>query len=171
MRYIKLFFLSVIVLFLVLAGIAALFPRHLRMSRAINMGVSREQAFRQISDLGTWDSWNLFITNAPLTHRRVSVVSQGKGPVLSSDQLTIAVENANPDSVTTIWKQANAKEFSGGFNLLQLQPDSITLQWYFDFNFRWYPWEKLSSLLYERNLGPVMEESLARLKEKLENSK
>jgi len=71
---------------------------------------------------------------------------------------------STPDSVTTSWAQQNAKYFTGGYNLMQLVPDSVTVQWYFDFHFAWYPWEKFTSLVYDKQLGPVMEQSLINLK-------
>jgi hypothetical protein len=43
-----------------------------------------------------------------------------------------------------------------------------TVQWYFDFVFRWYPWEKFSSIVYDKQLGPAMEKSLNNLKDLIE---
>jgi hypothetical protein len=42
------------------------------------------------------------------------------------------------------------------------------VQWYFDFVFRWYPWEKFSSIVYDKQLGPAMEKSLNNLKDLIE---
>ena len=42
--------------------------------------------------------------------------------------------------------------------------ESVTLQWYFDFHFHWYPWEKLGALFYDKRFGFVMEKSLVELK-------
>jgi hypothetical protein len=38
------------------------------------------------------------------------------------------------------------------------------VQWYFDFEVNWYPWEKFGSILFDRQLGPSMERSLETLK-------
>ena len=89
---------------------------------------------------------------------------------MKADQLSIIITDSKPDSVKTNWDQLNAKRFDGGFNFYQLRPDSLTVQFYFDFHFKWYPWEKFTSLLYESQLGPVMEESLTDLKHYAENN-
>ena len=164
MRVVKLFLISVFFLFLVLAAIASLFPAHLRMSRAIDIHTSREKIFNVINDLGSWKKWNQFIINAPLTHTCLSTPASGQGAFLKSDQLIVTISCSRPDSIKTRWNQVKAKNFSGGYNLMELKPGIITVQSYFDFAFRWYPWEKLSSLLYEREIGSVMEESLSNLK-------
>ena len=46
--------------------------------------------------------------------------------------------------------------------------DSATLQWYIDFNLRWYPWEKFASLLFEKSYGAQMEQGLSNLKKIVE---
>jgi len=56
-------------------------------------------------------------------------------------------------------------------NDVQVNPDSLTVQWWFELNLRWYPWEKLGVFVYDRKLGPVMEESLDSLKRYVENSR
>ena len=46
--------------------------------------------------------------------------------------------------------------------------DSATLQWYIDFNLRWYPWEKFASLLFEKSYGVQMELGLSNIKKIVE---
>jgi hypothetical protein len=171
MRFIKLFLISAVVLFLVVTALAAFFPSNLRMSRAIDITASKENVFKNINDLKEWDKWNQFVINAPLTNKKNSIPSFGDGAFITSDQLKIIIDKSTADSVTTFWDQSNGKHFSGGYNLFELRPGTITVQFYFDFHFRWYPWEKFSSLLYEREIGTVMEGSLNKLKEISENSK
>ncbi|MBC8033549.1 MAG: hypothetical protein H7Y03_05350 [Chitinophagaceae bacterium] len=53
----------------------------------------------------------------------------------------------------------------------QIYPfDTITtVQLYYDFRIKWYrPWEKLGSITYDKQLGPVMEKELAALKARAE---
>ncbi len=44
---------------------------------------------------------------------------------------------------------------------------AIIVQWQFEEKFKWYPWQRLSSMFNEKMLGPVMEESLDSLKAKV----
>ncbi|MHA4807703.1 SRPBCC family protein [Flavitalea flava] len=169
MRFIKLIVVSAVVLFGLLTAISLLFPSHLRVSRAINVAASRQRVYGAVNDLKTWDQWNQFIRTIPLTGRSFTDPSSGKGATLRSDQLLVTISESSPDSVIMDWQQIRGKRFTGGFNLLQLSSDSLTVQWWFDFHFRWYPWEKMGSLVYDKKLGPIMEESLSGLKQFVEN--
>jgi len=168
MRIIKFLFISALVLFGVLTALSLLFPSRLHMSRAINVAAPREKINASVGDLRQWEHWNKFVLATPLTNRSFSTPSFGTGAFLHSDQLSLTVTAAAPDSVALDWSLSNGKHFEGGFNILQSGGDSITIQSWFDFHFRWYPWEKLGILVYDRNFGPVMEESLSDLKRYLE---
>jgi hypothetical protein len=170
MRLIRLFFISIIVLFLVLLAISRLIPSHIRISRAIDISSSRQKVFSAIDDLKTWDKWNQFTANSSLTNKIFSNPSNGYATLMKADQLSVIIIDSKPDSIKTSWNQLNAKNFTGGFNIMELRSGTITVQWYFDFLFKWYPWEKFTSLLYEKQLGPVMEESLTDLKHFAENN-
>jgi len=170
MRFIKLFFISIIVLFCVFFAISLMIPSHIRLSRAINIGSTKQKVFNAVNDLKIWDKWNHFTSQSALTNKIFSDSSSGYDAFMKSDQLSILITDSKPDSVKTNWVQPKGKRFDGGFNLYQLRPDSVTVQFYFDFHFKWYPWEKFTSLLYEKQLGPVMEESLTDLKHFAENN-
>ncbi|MDR3716626.1 MAG: SRPBCC family protein [Puia sp.] len=170
MRLLKLFLIGAVVLFLVITAFSFIFPSHLRISRAINMAAPRQKVWYAIQDFHTWEDWNQFISLSPLTGKSFSNPSAGRGAFLKTDQLVVRIVGSSPDSVSLVWDQVNGKPFKGGFNLLQLSADSLTVQWYLDFHFRWYPWEKFGSMVYDQKLGPLMEGSLAELKRLMENS-
>ncbi|HEY4207065.1 MAG TPA: SRPBCC family protein [Puia sp.] len=169
MRLIKFAFISLIVLFLVLTALSFLFPSRLRVSRAINVAAPREKIDAAIGDLRQWEHWNRFIKATPLTKQAFSTPSSGVGSFLHSDQLSLTVTAADPDSVALDWRLSSGKHFEGGYNIVQNGGDSIVIQSWFDFHFRWYPWEKLGILVYDKNFGPIMEGSLSDLKQYLEN--
>jgi hypothetical protein len=171
MRFVKLILISVIVLFGILTALSLVFPSHLRISRAINIAAPKEKVYGVVNDIRAWDSWNKFISGTSLTHVFYSSPSAGKGAFLRSDQLWVTIRESSPDSMKIDWAQVRGRKWEGGFNFLQLSRDSLTVQWYFDFRFRWYPWEKLGSMVYDQQLGPVMEESLTGLKHFVENSR
>ncbi len=170
MRVIKFFIISVIVLFVVLIALSLLFPSRLRVSRAINLAAPKEKVVAAVGDLRQWEVWNAFIRATPLTSKVYSTPASGKGAFLHSDQLNLTLLNTHADSIAVDWRLSNGKHFEGGYNVLQTASDSITVQAWFDFHFRWYPWEKLGILVYDKKFGPLMEESLAGLKLYLEKS-
>jgi len=74
------------------------------------------------------------------------------------------------DSTVSAANSTSGTERAGmGWNLIQSNKNTVTVQWYMDFKLRWYPWEKFSSLLLEKRYGPVMEQGLAKLKESIKN--
>jgi hypothetical protein len=170
MRLIKPLFISALVLFLVLTALASLFPSRLRVSRAINMAVPREKIYAAVGDLQRWEDWNAFIRTTQLTGKKISSPATGKGAFFHADQLELTMVNDSRDSIRLDWRMSNGKHFEGGYNILQSGGDSIIVQSWFDFHFRWYPWEKLGILVYDKKFGPLMEESLADLKQYLEKT-
>ena len=160
MRVIKLLIISVIVLFLLLTTIAALLPSEVRISRAIDINRPPGEVYPSIAEIKQWQDWNLFVQK--LEDKQWAV---GK---VSGKTMSIAIKQSNPETVITQWKQPDGKLFTGGFNLIA--NDSLTtVQWYFDFSFKWYPWEKFSSIVYDAQVGPAMQESLMNLKSQVEH--
>jgi hypothetical protein len=168
MRIVKFLLISIVGLFVAMTALSLLFPSQMRVSRGINIAVGREKAYATVSDLRTWEQWNGFIRGTPLTGKSLSTPSAGKGAALRSDQLVITEGISTPDYVAFDWNQLRGRRFEGGFNLLQVRPDSLTVQYWFDFHFRWYPWEKLGIFVYDRQWGPILQESLDSLKVYLE---
>lgn len=171
MRFVKFFILGVVTLFGVSTGLSLLFPSHLRVSRVVNVAAPRAKVAAVIGDLRSWNEWNSFIRNTSLTNKQYSVPSAGKGAWLSSDQLSVRETAADTNGIAVQWDLKGGKRYAGGFDLLSVNADSLTVQWWFDLNFRWYPWEKLGVFVYDRKLGPVMEESLDSLKRFVEISR
>jgi hypothetical protein len=170
MRIIKFLLISIIALFGVLTALSLLFPSRLRVSRAINVAAPKEKIAAAVGDLRQWESWNAFIRASQLTGKVYSSPSSGNGAFLHSNQLNLTLLNGSADSVAVDWRLSGGKHFAGGYNVLPAADDSITVQSWFDFHFRWYPWEKLGILVYDKKFGPLMEESLAGLKQYLEKS-
>ena len=170
MRFVRFFLIGVIVLFVVLTALSLLFPGNVRISRTVEVAVAREKAYATLSDLRTWERWNGFIRGTPLTGKAFSSPASGKGAQLRSDQLVITEGLSDSNYLSFDWNLVKGRRFQGGFSLLQIHPESLTVQYWFDFHLRWYPWERLGIFVYDRQWGPMMKESLDSLKLYLENS-
>ena len=172
MRYIKFFLFAAVTLFLALTGLSLLFPSDLRITRVINVpAASKERTLQTIADLQTWESWNRFVRNSQLTNKKYSPAPAGAGAWFSSDQLKISETGIDTNGIALQWDLKGGKTYMGGIDLLSVNRDSLTVQWWFDLHFRWYPWEKLGAFVYDRKLGPAMEESLDSLRLFLEKSR
>ena len=160
MKLLRLIVISGIILFIVVTFLFALFPSTIRVSRIMVVNADLQKTSATIEDLKTWRQWNHFINDSLLTNINISSPSMGKSAFLQSDQFKILVTGNNLDSMSTLWTKTGGKSFTGQFTMTSEAPGITTVQWYFDFHFKWYPWEKLGAMFYDKQLGPVMEKSL-----------
>ena len=157
MKIIRFALLSAVILFLLVTAMSSLLPGTIRISRAIDIQAGQQQVLARLADIKSWNGWNEYVKAIA----RPSFVASDS---LYAKELSIAIRAVNPASVETIWhQQRNGKTFPGVFNLIHSN-GTTTVQWYFVFHFRWYPWEKLSSITYDQQIGPQMEQSLQNLK-------
>ncbi len=161
MRF-KLGLISVIVLFAIITGMASLLPSHIRISRAIDIEASAATVYPKLADIKQWDNWNEFLRS--YDHR------QYRGDSLLAGGLTIRIDKRSDSLVEASWKQSTGSNFASGYRIIPRDSLHCSLQWYFDFHLRWYPWEKFQSIVYDGQMGPAMEKSLQNLKRQAEQS-
>jgi hypothetical protein len=83
-------------------------------------------------------------------------------------QLQKTVIEKTDSSLVYSLQQAGRKRVNSGWIIYGTSnSDSLALQWYMDFKLSWYPWEKFSSLFYEKTYGAMMERGLYNLKKRL----
>ena len=149
MRLIKLVILSFIFLFLVVTAISLLIPSHIRISKAANIGGSKDSIFALIKDQNRWPEWHPAFMNDSLNR-------------MAAIQVKAVIQNDSEQVFQ--FQQPGRRAVVNGWKFYSLSADSLTLQWYMDFHLRWYPWEKLGSLFYENTYGVMMEQGLSNLK-------
>jgi hypothetical protein len=151
MRIIKFGIISFFFLFLLLILISLLFPSHIRLSKATNLPNNRQRIFALLKNDTSWHP----AYNDTATAKAFSSLQK---KVLAQTDSTFVVQ----------LQQAGRKPVISGWQLYgPPTADSLTLQWYMDFRLGWYPWEKFSSLFYERTYGAMMEKGLANLKQQM----
>ena len=164
MRLINLGLISIVVFGAMIYIFSLFIPSSVRISRAINIGLPKDTLSRYIADMRTWPHWN------DMVKQQDSVLGtfaerNYKGATLSIDILT-----ATSDSIRARWQSGTSEPVLSGFNLVQSLSDTTVAQWYFDFQLKWYPWEKFGSIVFDQQLGPAMETSLDNLRKNLEHS-
>ena len=164
MRFLKLGIISAVALFLVILLISLLLPSHIRVSRAIDINARPGKIYPLLADMQQWGKWNEYIR---AYHNKVA-----GSDMLKSDETAVFITGRQDSLVTTDWQQPSGNKFGSGFALFSNAGDQghTTVQWYFDFHVKWYPWEKFQSIVYDQQLGPVMEKSLDELKKLAENT-
>jgi len=144
----------------------ALFPSDISVSRVIQIHRSRPEVFQKIADLREWKSWNDFLYKAYAQNNLSHAAGKEDSTQISRPYVTVDLLKTVQDTVVTRWKQGN-KSFLGSFDFTELNGQTV-VDWTMHFHVSWYPWEKLASMFYEKQLGPLMEKSLVNLKNELE---
>lgn len=163
MKLLKLFLISLVIFAVLIVTLSLLFPSTVRISRAINIGASKEKVQESIRNLEQWKYWNEMTNSEELTNKKFT------DSVFFSDQMKISRVSASAGTVRTKWNRDQNESIYSGFNLIAAD-DSTIVQWYFDFRLKWYPWEKFGSIIFDKQLGPPMESSLTNLKKFMENN-
>ena len=163
----KLFIGSLLVFSLVILFLFSLFPSDIIVTRVVHINRSREEVIKKIDDLREWKKWNEFIiradaggiTNPVRFHRSDSAI-------IDMGNVHIRLVKVFSDTVFTVWSRGD-DSFAGNFILVETNGQTI-LAWDLKFHIKWYPWNKLASMFYDKNLGPQMEKSLMTLKNEME---
>ena len=151
MRIIKLGLISFGFLFLLITLISLLFPSQIRLSRATNLPNDKAQIFAVLQNEKAWHP-------AYTDSASRKAMAAMKRTMLAQTDSTLIVQ----------LQQEGRKPVISGYELHGTpQSDSLTLQWYMDFRLSWYPWEKFSSLFYEKTYGVMMEKGLANIKQQV----
>ena len=166
MRFIKLAIISFILFFLLITGISFFIPSTVRISRAIQVNADREKLVNILSDIKVWKSWYPGMDSGNIIYEEGKPVAIKPDP---GNKIQWRKKDVTDSSVIFYLAGAGSKKVDNGWNLVREQ-GSLTVQWYMDFKLRWYPWEKFSSLLFEKQYGTQMEIGLAKLKRLAENN-
>lgn len=159
MRIIKLALISFVFFFLLITGISLFFPSHVRLSKAVDIQASRDSILPAIRLPEQWKNWYPGADTLQVYEEEGIV----KGVRMPGNR-TLMITGSTDSTVTAANGTSEKERATLGWNLIRTGPGTTTVQWYMDFNLRWYPWEKFSSLLLENRYGPVMEQGLAKLK-------
>ncbi|MBS1567477.1 MAG: SRPBCC family protein [Bacteroidetes bacterium] len=164
MRLIKLVLISAIILFGIITAIASLLPSHVRISRAVDIARPARLVWPRLTDIGRWEDWNDFI--------QLYTNKRRNGDSIIAAEMSIALPGRSDTLITAHWQQPAGYDFGSGYRVISYAHDSLrcTVQWYFDFHVKWYPWEKFQSIVYDQQMGPVMEHSLQNLKRQSEQT-
>ena len=150
-RLIKLAFISFVILFLTVTAISLLIPSHIRISKAINVAPPAGDVLALIKDKNQWQQWH--------------PVFQQKDSSTASKLNSFILKAASDSEVIYELHYKKSRPVVNGWAMhSHASTDSLTLQWYMDFNLPWYPWQKFGSLFYENTYGVMMENGLTNIK-------
>jgi hypothetical protein len=162
----KLIFASIVVFLLVILFLFALFPSDITVSRVIQINRPPEQIHKKIADLREWYGWNELILNR--SDKKNQTPDSTDSNHIRNGSFTVELMKSVPDTVVVNWRHEK-KSFTGNFITTGDHGQTI-VQWTLHFHVGWYPWEKLASMFYDKQLGPLMEKSLLNLRNEVETN-
>jgi hypothetical protein len=160
----KLIIASLIIFSLIILFLFALFPSDISVSRVVQIRASPGNVQKKISDLREWGGWNEMLPGNPGQNKNQSGNTDSN--YINRGVVSIEILKSVKDTVITQWKNGE-KSFTGTYIISEMNGQSV-LEWTLHFHLHWYPWEKLASMFYDKQLGPIMENSLLKLRNELE---
>lgn len=123
----------------------------------------RDSVINQVRDLSQWKKWYPGFENIVLSDE---VVKEGRIVKASANGVRLVIEEST-DSSVVVSMLGGARPVTSGWQINKDdRNDSLALQGYMDFELKWYPWEKFSSLLLDKSYGDRIAEGLSNLKSK-----
>jgi hypothetical protein len=167
MRLVKPALLGLIGLSIVILLISALLPDHVMTSKWVRVHAPKEKILVEVKNLAHWKNWNGLLDGAQDIQSTDSMLSW---KTVSGDPNIITVKGITPVGLSAEIKLNNAKSFNSGFSIEKRDPviDSVQVVWYIVEDLKWYPWEKFYGIMAADVKGPLMQQSLNRLKKSLE---
>ena len=157
---------SIIILSLIVLFLFALFPSVVSVTRMVQINNSADKILNKISDLRTWKSWNEFVNLPAAKNELLTKPDSAWADYLRVGGNEIFLSGVDRDHVNTFWRRGD-KIFTGQF-IIDAKNGPPLVIWTLNFDVKWYPWEKLASMFYDKQLGPMMEKSLLQLRDELE---
>jgi hypothetical protein len=146
MRFIKLGIISAVVFFVLFTLGGLLLPSHNVVSRAVNIKAKPDAILPLMQDKNQWQLWMEGMDSATVNKRQ-----------------QIQITSVSDSLIVANWKTAEVI-YTTKFRLIYSAGQAVTIvQWQFEQDVAWYPWERLSSLMNDKILGTLMEKNLAKL--------
>jgi hypothetical protein len=117
----------------------------------------------KLEDMREWEKWNLLLRDSSLSNKKFEANS------FTATEMSVEISGQDSTGLKTLWKRKGQDPVPSGLGVTAVSNQTI-VQWYFDFNVGWYPWEKFGSIIFDKQLGPPMEKSLDELKKLCESN-
>jgi hypothetical protein len=88
---------------------------------------------------------------------------EGVDSTATDKRQQIQIVSVSDSLVVANWKTTEAN-YTTKFRFIYNPGQAVTIvQWQFEQDVKWYPWERISSLMNDKILGTLMEKNLAKL--------
>ncbi|MEN9685284.1 MAG: hypothetical protein RLZZ28_1070 [Bacteroidota bacterium] len=164
MKLVKLVLFSIVALFVIVCFIGILLPSKVLVSRAVNITADKDSIMPLVRNIHEWGQWMEGLDNASGqvysdTHARLGNTEVKIGTVTET-------------SVVSTWVNQKQQLQTSSITFIQNPHERLTIvQWQFEQELAWYPWERLGSMMNDKILGTMMEKNLNKLKARAEKNR
>ena len=157
MKLIRLAVISVVILFVLATLMGALLPSIVLVSRAVNINGSKDSVMPYLKDIRQWTAWIEGMESSS-----VKIYSSSHADLAGTSVNIIAISDT---TVVSSWTGRKGNAQTSTIRLIGNSLQKVTVvQWQFEQKLKWYPWEKLGSIMNDKILGTMMEKNLNSLK-------
>lgn len=160
-RFLKLVLLGGVALIVVMLLLSLLLPSQVMTSKWVRVAQPKDSVIKTISDLHTWPSWNLLLNQAREVEVKDSLLLW-RSP--NGHENRVKLESVQPNGISSPIALNNGEFIRSGFSIEKRDADSVQVVWFIIEDLKWYPWEKFYGMMAADMKGPLMQESLNRLK-------
>lgn len=162
-KSLKLILYSTLILFSVLTIIGLLLPSVTRVSRTKDIEVPADSIRPLIFQIQQWEKWIPGADSVGISIEAYDEYKLVKSMKLGSFEIT--VQTRTDSSIVTNWSSADNPLQKSTISIYpHADGKSATLNWLFEQPVKWYPWERLSTMMFEKIFGIPMELGLEKLK-------
>ena len=162
-RLLRLVLFSTIGLFCLMTIIGLLLPDTVKVSRTKDIEVPIDSIKPYIFQLKSWTNWIYGADSVQVTMTGMS--KDGNPAVMLMGGFEISIREKTDSTMVTVWKsKENPMQLSRITILPRNKNNAATVNWTFEQALKWYPWERLSSMMFEKIFGIPMELGLEKLK-------
>ncbi|MEP6467105.1 MAG: hypothetical protein ABJB05_12420 [Parafilimonas sp.] len=164
MRYLKALVIGLVSLFILLTAIGLLMPSSVTVGRSVEIKAPVDSVRFYTNDPVEWRLW---IHGADIAYfKQLTATSNTKNSKIILGTYTVTVLNNDPKYIITVWNGQTAKEQLNRLDLYYNSSTDVTVvNWSFQQQLSWFPWDRLGAMLYDNVYGPSMEVSLNKLKQ------
>ena len=157
MNLLKLSFLSVVFLFIIISSIGILLPSTVLVSRATNILATKDSILGYIKNIEEWKEWI-----EGMQQTTVKIISPTCADLAGT---TVLINFISDSLITSTWTSQKGNVQTSTIRIIGDSLQKITVvQWQFEQKLKWYPWERLGSMMNDNIMGNMMEKNLNNLK-------
>ena len=161
MKLIRLGIISILALFAIASLIGILLPSNVLVSRAVDITSPKDSIVRFVGNIQQWKTWMDGMDN-PSVHIQSATTADLAGTLVEITQIT-------DSTVISKWTSKNGTFQIATLHIIEVPTQRTSIvQWQFEQKLKWYPWEKLGSMMNDKIIGPMMEKNLNNLKSLIE---